>query len=84
VSAPVRPRRGCGAGADRCGGPTSPEFLEPADYPALTAVHAAETADDPPNREPPGEDALPFELSFGVDRFLDGVEVWVAEKGRPS
>lgn len=52
------------------------EFLDPESYPALTAVHAAEIAGDHPGQVD-GED-LPFELSFGVDRFLDGVEGWVA------
>jgi len=53
------------------------EFLDPADYPALTAVHAAELAAAPPEHD--GEE-LPFELSFGVNRFLDGVESWVARR----
>lgn len=57
------------------------EFLDPADYPALTAVHATE-AENPVRAQPDG-DAVPFELSFGVDRFLDGVESWVAAKARP-
>ncbi|HEX6344150.1 TetR/AcrR family transcriptional regulator [Umezawaea sp.] len=48
------------------------------DYPALAAVHAAETADH--GAEPLGEDALPAELAFGVDRFLDGIEAWTAER----
>ncbi|ANZ39588.1 TetR family transcriptional regulator [Lentzea guizhouensis] len=52
------------------------EFLDPEQYPALTAVHAAELT--APERA--GGDALPFELGFGVDRFLDGVEAWVAAK----
>jgi AcrR family transcriptional regulator len=56
------------------------EFLDPADYPALTAVLAAEIeGGDDPSLAPAGDDGLPFELSFGVDRFLDGVEVWVAK-----
>ena len=56
------------------------EFLDPADYPALTAVHAAEAeSGDAPPPAPADDDGLPFELSFGVDRFLDGVEVWVAK-----
>jgi hypothetical protein len=46
------------------------------DHPALTAVHAAELA--APQRA--DGDALPFELAFGVDRFLDGIEGWVAAK----
>jgi len=48
--------------------------LDPAEYPALTAVHEAEAAGGP-SYEP---DGLPAELGFGVDRFLDGVEAWVA------
>jgi AcrR family transcriptional regulator len=51
--------------------------LDPQAYPALTAVHAAE-ADGGPGYERADGDPLPVELSFGVDRFLDGVEAWVA------
>ncbi|MFD4637012.1 TetR/AcrR family transcriptional regulator [Lentzea sp. NPDC058436] len=51
------------------------ELVDPEDYPALTAVHAAEAA-----APAPADDSLPFELSFGVDRFLDGVEGWVAAR----
>lgn len=58
------------------------EFIDPEDYPALTAVHAAETAGDHPGHEPADGGALPFELGFGVDRFLDGVESWVAARTR--
>jgi AcrR family transcriptional regulator len=54
-------------------------YLDPKAYPALSAVHAAEAAGDQSGR---GEDELPPELSFGVDRFLDGVEAWVAAKLR--
>lgn len=54
------------------------ELLDPEDYPALTAVHAAEAAAP---RAVDG-DALPFELSFGVDRFLDGIEAWTG--GEPA
>lgn len=50
-------------------------LLDPGSYPALTAVHAAEAADGPGYE---GADGLPVELGFGVDRFLDGVEAWVA------
>ncbi|SFR27943.1 DNA-binding transcriptional regulator, AcrR family [Lentzea waywayandensis] len=53
------------------------ELIDPEDYPALTAVHAAEVADR--RSEQPG--VLPFELGFGVDRFLDGLESWVADRG---
>ena len=52
------------------------DHLDPEDYPALTAVHAAEAA----GTAPEGGDALPFELSFGVDRFVDGIESWVARR----
>ncbi|TWD80109.1 TetR family transcriptional regulator [Kribbella amoyensis] len=61
---------------------TVAEFIDPEDYPAVTAVYAAE--DPHPDRERPDQDALPFELSFGVDRFLDGIESWVAASQRPS
>ncbi len=57
------------------------ELIDPADYPALTAVHTAETTE---GTERADGDALPFELGFGVDRFLDGVESWVAAKTRDS
>ncbi|MGW6931382.1 TetR/AcrR family transcriptional regulator [Lentzea sp. NPDC054927] len=59
------------------------ELIDPEDYPALTAVHAAEVAGHHLSSEG-ADDALPFELSFGVDRFLDGVEGWVAAKTRRS
>jgi AcrR family transcriptional regulator len=49
------------------------ELLDPDDYPALSAVHAAETPMDVTFGE-----TLPAELSFGVDRFLDGIEAWTA------
>ncbi|MDQ7806559.1 TetR/AcrR family transcriptional regulator [Amycolatopsis sp. A133] len=48
--------------------------LDPAEYPALTTVHEAEAAGDPGYEQ----EGLPAELGFGVDRFLDGVEAWVA------
>jgi AcrR family transcriptional regulator len=48
--------------------------LDPAEYPALTAVHEAEAAGGPGYEQ----EGLPAELAFGVDRFLDGVEAWVA------
>lgn len=54
------------------------EFIDPEQFPALTAVQATERAGERP--EP--SDGLPFELSFGVDRFLDGVESWVAANRR--
>ncbi|HWO62967.1 MAG TPA: hypothetical protein VNO31_23340 [Umezawaea sp.] len=44
---------------------------------ALAVVQAAEIADRP---EWLGGDELPTELSFGVDRFLDGIEAWAASK----
>jgi AcrR family transcriptional regulator len=56
-------------------------YLDPEVYPALSAVHAAEAAGDRSGREQADEEPLPLELSFGVDRFLDGVEAWVAAKG---
>jgi AcrR family transcriptional regulator len=58
------------------------EHIDPHDYPALAAVHAAETAGDRLGDERADGEALPTELSFGVDRFLDGVEAWVATKRR--
>ena len=58
------------------------ELIDPHDYPALAAVHAAETADNQPRDEQPGEETLPVELSFGVDRFVDGIQTWVATKTR--
>jgi len=57
------------------------ELIDPHSYPALAAVHAAETAGDHSGPER-ADGALPTELSFGVDRFLDGVEAWVATKTR--
>lgn len=62
---------------------TLAEFLDEENYPALTAVHAAELAGDSTPDHADG-DPLPFELSFGIDRFLDGVEEWVAaDRQRP-
>lgn len=58
------------------------ELIDPHDYPALAAVHAAETAGNQPGDEQPGEETLPAELGFGVDRFLDGIQTWVAAKTR--
>jgi hypothetical protein len=52
------------------------ELIDPKDYPALASVHAAETAGVHSGRAPD----MPIELSFGVDRFLDGIEAWVAAK----
>lgn len=54
------------------------ELIDPNSYPALAAVHAAETAGDQTGPDP--TDGLPPELSFGVDRFLDGIETWAATK----
>lgn len=51
------------------------ELINPADYPALAAVQAAESAEDLGDGE-----ALPAALEFGVDRFLDGIEAWVAAR----
>jgi hypothetical protein len=50
------------------------EHLDPEHYPALTAVHAEE------DTRPADGDTLPFELGFGVDRFLDGVEARVRSR----
>ncbi|MCP2169856.1 TetR/AcrR family transcriptional regulator [Goodfellowiella coeruleoviolacea] len=55
-------------------------FINPRDYPALAAVQAAETAADLAEHERADREAFPGALSFGVDRFLDGVEAWVAAK----
>jgi AcrR family transcriptional regulator len=62
------------------------ELIDPHHYPALAAVHAAEAAgnhlgDERAGGETGGE-TLPAELSFGVDRFLDGIETWTAAKTR--
>jgi hypothetical protein len=58
------------------------ELIDPEDYPALAVVHATETAGDRPAVNPgSGGDALPAELGFGVDRFLDGIEAWAAAQG---
>ncbi|ONI75751.1 TetR family transcriptional regulator [Kribbella sp. ALI-6-A] len=58
------------------------EYIDAESFPALTAVQAAEGASGQRQREP--ADGLPFELSFGVDRFLDGIESWVADQKRQS
>lgn len=58
------------------------ELIDPHAYPALAAVHAAETTGDHSGPERVDGEALPIELSFGVDRFLDGVETWIAAKTR--
>lgn len=58
------------------------ELIDPHDYPALAAVHAAETADNQLGDEQPGGETLPAELSFGIDRFLDGIQAWVGAKTR--
>jgi AcrR family transcriptional regulator len=58
------------------------DLIDPHTYPALAAVHAAETTSDHPGHKQADGDPLPFELSFGIDRFLDGVEAWVAAKTR--
>lgn len=52
------------------------ELVNPDDYPALSAVHAAEAA----GAAEADAGTLPAELGFGVDRFLDGVEAWTAAK----
>ncbi|TCO53450.1 TetR family transcriptional regulator [Actinocrispum wychmicini] len=58
------------------------ELIDPHGYPALAAVHTAETTSDHSEPERVDGQALPIQLSFGVDRFLDGVEAWVAAKTR--
>ncbi|MFG1908255.1 TetR/AcrR family transcriptional regulator [Kribbella sp. NPDC048928] len=57
-------------------------YLDPEQFPALSGVLAAETGADDAELEQTAGDGLPFELSFGVDRFLDGVEAWVARGNR--
>jgi AcrR family transcriptional regulator len=52
------------------------ELINPDDYPALAAVHAAEAAGE----ALAGAGTLPAELGFGVDRFLDGIEAWTSTK----
>jgi AcrR family transcriptional regulator len=52
---------------------TLADLINPDDYPALAAVHAAEAAATPPHAD---RSAPPPELIFGVARFLDGVEAW--------
>lgn len=54
------------------------DYLDPERFPALTSVHAAEIAGDAAAAETHDPDGLPHELSFGIDRFLDGIESWVA------
>lgn len=60
------------------------DLIDPHGYPALAAVHAAETTSDHSGHKQADGEALPIELSFGVDRFLDGVEAWVAAKATDS
>ncbi|GHF15988.1 hypothetical protein GCM10017786_57310 [Amycolatopsis deserti] len=60
------------------------ELIDPDAYPALAAVHAAESTSAQSGPERVDADGLPMDLSFGVDRFLDGVEAWVAAKTRSS
>ncbi|MCS7479819.1 TetR/AcrR family transcriptional regulator [Umezawaea endophytica] len=54
------------------------DLVDPDDYPALATVHAAESAAGRPGVDEPDGDALPAEVGFGVDRFLDGIEAWAA------
>ncbi len=54
------------------------ELIDPEGYPALAAVHAAEVS-VVSGREQTGEGTLPAEIGFGVDRFLDGIDAWVAK-----
>jgi hypothetical protein len=42
------------------------------------AALAGHSQPDDRDREP--QETLPAELSFGVDRFLDGIETWTATK----
>ncbi|MFC3455705.1 TetR/AcrR family transcriptional regulator [Amycolatopsis speibonae] len=55
------------------------ELIDPGDYPALAAVHAAESTVYSGHEEV-ADGALPAELGFGVDRFLDGIDAWVAKQ----
>ncbi|MFC0627891.1 TetR/AcrR family transcriptional regulator [Kribbella deserti] len=59
------------------------EFIDPEQFPALTAVYKAEL-ETPPTDHQPGKDGLPFELAFGVDRFLDGITHYVTTKNPPT
>ncbi|UJW28535.1 TetR/AcrR family transcriptional regulator [Saccharothrix sp. AJ9571] len=54
------------------------EVIDERAYPALAAVHAAEATE---TAEHQGH-GPPVELGFGVNRFLDGVEAWVASHGK--
>jgi hypothetical protein len=58
------------------------EFIDPDQFPALIAVHAAEHATHPADPDRTARGALPFELAFGVDRFLDGIDHWTATNNR--
>ncbi|GAB2794802.1 TetR/AcrR family transcriptional regulator [Amycolatopsis magusensis] len=57
------------------------EVIDERAYPALVAVHAAEAVETAETAEHEGH-GLPVELDFGVNRFLDGVEAWVASHGK--
>jgi AcrR family transcriptional regulator len=84
ISADTAGARGSGDGFPRDGAELARALagvVDPLDYPALAAVHAAELAGDDAGSRRPG-DVLPAELGFGVDRFLDGVESWTAAKAR--
>ncbi|MGA6168363.1 TetR/AcrR family transcriptional regulator [Amycolatopsis magusensis] len=54
------------------------ELIDPDGYPGLAAVHAAEVA----GSRLAEDGTMTAELSFGVERFLDGVEAWVAAETR--
>ncbi|WP_409493061.1 TetR/AcrR family transcriptional regulator [Amycolatopsis sp. cmx-11-12] len=56
------------------------ELVDPAEYPALAAVHAAESTVQSGHELSSGG-TLPADLGFGVDRFLDGIDAWVAKNG---
>ncbi|MFD5095705.1 TetR/AcrR family transcriptional regulator [Amycolatopsis thailandensis] len=53
------------------------DLIDPVGYPALAAVHAAE-ATVPSGHDAADDGALPAELAFGVDRFLDGIDAWAS------
>jgi len=55
------------------------DLVDPENYPALAAVHAAE-ATVHSGRKEAVDGALPAELGFGVDRFLDGIDAWVTKR----
>ncbi|MEV6908311.1 TetR/AcrR family transcriptional regulator [Amycolatopsis sp. NPDC051071] len=56
------------------------ELVDPVGYPALATVHAAETTTVQSGPEETGDETVPAELSFGVDRFLDGIDAWARRR----